>query len=110
MATVVILNTNQMGHGDAELGRKILGTCLRKLVSIPDLAAIALYNSGVHLATKDSPVAIELGQLQERGVDILACGTCVDYYGLQGRLLVERTSNMDEILARLRDADKLITL
>ena len=110
MATVIILNNNQMGHGDAEFGRKLLGTCLRKLVSISDLSAIVLYNEGVHLATKDSPVAVELRQLHERGVDLLACGTCVEYYGLKDKLLVERPSNMDEILACLAEADKVITL
>ena len=110
MATAVILNTNQMGHGDQELGLKILATCLRKLVSIPDLRSIVLYNSGVHLATTDSPVAVELRQLRENGVDILPCGTCADYYDVTDKLITRRPSNMDEILAVLRDADKVITL
>ena len=110
MATVVILNTNQMGHGEARLGRKILGTCLRKLVSMPDLSAIVLYNAGVKLATKDSPVAIELRQLHEQGVDLLPCGTCLEYYGLQEQIIVEQPSSMDDILACLGGADKVITL
>jgi len=110
MSTVIIFNKDQMGHGDVKFGQKLLGTCLRKLVRIPDLSAIVLYNGGVHLATKDSPVAVELGQLHERGVDLLACGTCVEYYGLKDKLLVEHPSNMDEILACLAEADKVITL
>lgn len=110
MATSVIINTNQMGHGDPELGLRILGTCLRKLTNMPDLRSIVLYNSGVCLATTDSPVAVELRQLRENGVDILPCGTCADYYKVADRLITRRPSNMDEILAALREADKVITL
>jgi len=110
MGTVFVLRTDQMGEGDPELGTKILGTCLRKLTSFGDLEAIVLYNSGVHLATRGSPVAADLVLLDERGVDVLPCGTCVEHYGLQDRLLFERVSNMDEILATLMEADKVITL
>jgi hypothetical protein len=110
MATAVILNTNQMGHGDPELGLKILATFLRKAVSIPDLRSVILYNNGVHLATEGSPVAVELNQLHERGVDILPCGTCADFYKVKDKLTTEGPSNMDEIVAALRDADKVITL
>ena len=110
MKTVLVLNNDQMGHGDAELGRKILGTCLRKTMRIPGLEAVVLYNAGVKLATKDSPFAPELSQLHENGVDLLACGTCVQHYDLQDQLVVNRLSNMDEILATLQKAEKVITL
>lgn len=110
MATVIVLNQSQMGHGDSDLGRKILATCLRKLRIFPDLEAVVLYNSGVHLARQDSFVAGELSMLQEHGVDVLVCGTCVEHFDLTGQLLVERPSNMDDILAAMRSADKVITL
>ena len=60
MRTVLVLNRDQMGSGDAELGRKILITCLRKLPKFEGLEAIVLYNGGVKLATKTSPAATEL--------------------------------------------------
>lgn len=110
MATVIVLNNNQLGQGDAELGQKILKNCLRKLGAFNDLEAIVLYNAGVQLAAKDSPVAAELLLLYENGVDLLPCGTCVEHYGLAGRLIVDRTSNMDDILALLRQAGKVMTL
>lgn len=110
MATVIILDKDQMGHGDRELGQKILGTCLRKLVSFSELEAVVLYNAGIHLATRDSPLASDVHQLEAEGVDFLVCGTCVEHYGVQDRLVVHRVSNMDEILATLAQADKVITL
>ncbi len=110
MATVIVLNKAQMGHGDVELGRKILATCLRKLPAFPNLEAIVFYNAGVKLGTKDSFVAEELMLLREHGVDLLFCGTCVEYFGLRDQLILEKPSNMDEILAAMRAADKVITL
>lgn len=110
MKTVFVISHDQMGHGDIELGSKILGTCLRKLLNFPGLEAVVLYNAGVKLATKDSPVASELHQLHQAGVEILPCGTCVTHYDLNDRMIVDRVSNMDEILNTLRDADKVITL
>lgn len=110
MAAVIVINKDQMGSGDKELGMKILGTCLRKLVNFPELEAIVLYNGGVKLCTASSPVATELTQLHERGIDILPCGTCVDFFGLKDQVLFGRVSNMDEILATVGKADKVITL
>lgn len=108
MQTVLVLNHDQMGHGDPALGQKILGTFLRKSRAIGDLAAIVLYNSGVRLAAKDSPVLGELLQLHESGVDVRPCGTCVEYYAVE--LGIGPVSNMDEIIRELDRAAKVITL
>jgi sulfur relay (sulfurtransferase) complex TusBCD TusD component (DsrE family) len=110
MRTVIVLNRDQMGHGDADLGVKILGTCLRKLGRFEGLKAIVLYNAGVKLATKVSPVATELNILSHDGVDLLACGTCVEHYGIEDDLIVDHISTMDEILRTMQAADKVITL
>ncbi len=111
MKTAIILNRDQMGEGDRALGQKALTTCLRKLVTFGDkLEAILLYNSGVKLAAKDSFVAVELRQLHDNGVEILACTTCVEHFGLTGNLLVDKACSMDEIVSAMRKAEKVITL
>lgn len=110
MATVVVLNKAQMGDGNEELGRKILQIFLRKAAAISDLEALLLYNAGVQLATKDSFVAQELTVLHEHGIDILVCGTCVEYFGLRERLLWDPPSNMDAIVSTMNQANKVITI
>ena len=110
MGTIFVLNKAQMGSGDEALGRKILASCLRKLANSADLRAIVFYNGGVNLVTKASPVAVEIGLLREKGVDLLACGTCVEHFGTKDQLLLDGVSNMDEILAAIADADKVVTL
>jgi hypothetical protein len=108
MRTIVVLNQDQMGHGDRELGRKILATFLRKAIALEGLDAIVLYNSGVKLLVKDSPVLAELALLAERGIDLVPCGTCVQHFGIE--LAAGKTSDMDTILRELSAAEKVITL
>ena len=106
--TVVVLNQDQLGHGDSELGRKILGTFLRKCVALHGLETIVLYNGGVRLVAADSPVLAELSSLENNGVDLLPCGTCIEALGIE--VSVGKVSNMDEIVAELANAEKVITM
>ncbi len=108
METVVILNQDQMGHGDRALSQKILGTFLKKSISLTGLSAIVMWNSGVKLVGSESPVLAELKLLEERGVDLLPCGTCLAHYGITP--LVGTVSDMDKIMAELGRAAKVITL
>lgn len=108
MKTVVVLNRDQMGHGDADLGMRILGAFLRKCLAMHELHAIVLYNSGVKLVADPSPLIPDFLQLFERGIEILPCGTCLDHYGLASRVSV--ASDMDSIIRELDAADKVITL
>ena len=108
MKTVIVLNNDQMGHGDPALGRKILATFLRKSPAIREVTAIVLYNSGVKLACAGSPVLVELSQLHDAGVELRPCTTCLEHYGLQ--VAVGQAANMDEIVQELARAEKVITL
>lgn len=110
MRTVLLLGHDGMGHGDAELGRRILATFFRKSVAIRDLHAVLLYNAGVRLAAEGSPVLTELRQLHDNGVDISPCATCVDHFGLRDRIAVGEIGTMDGIVDELNRAEKVITL
>lgn len=108
METVVIMSRSQMGDGDPNLGRKILGTFLRKAIALPNFSAILFYNDGVRLVAPDSPVLTELTLLEERGVDIVPCGTCLQHYGIEPA--VGSVSDMDTIVREMGRAAKVITL
>lgn len=108
MDTVVVLNQDQMGHGDRALGQRILQTFLQKSIALPGFTAILFYNSGVKLVADGSPVLAELRSLEERGVDLVPCGTCLNHYALTPA--VGKVANMDAILAELGRAAKVITL
>ena len=108
MDTIVVMNQDQMGHGDRQLGQKILGTFLKKSISLPGFSAIVFYNSGVKLVADGSPVLTELKLLEERGVDLVHCGTCLQHFGITP--VVGKVSDMDTILRELGRAAKVITL
>ncbi|MEZ5967385.1 MAG: sulfurtransferase-like selenium metabolism protein YedF [Planctomycetota bacterium] len=108
MRTVVVLNQDHMGHGDPELGRKILGTFLRKAVALEGLDAIVLFNSGVKLLAKDSPLLAEFTLLSERGIDVVPCGTCVQHFDIE--VAAGKVSDMDTIVREMSAAQKVITL
>jgi len=108
MDTIVVLNQDQMGHGDRALGQKVLGTFLRKSIALPEFRAILFYNAGAKLVAADSPVLAELRLLEERGVDLVPCGTCLAHYGVTPA--VGKVADMDAIVREMGRAAKVITL
>jgi len=108
MKTVLVLNHDQMGQGDANLGRRLLGAFLSKSAIMKELTGIVFYNNGVKLIVEDSPLLPALKHLHDAGVDLFPCGTCLEYYGLKPAIV--RASDMDEIIRELDRAEKVITL
>ena len=109
MKTTIILNSESMGKGNDELGKKLMGSFLRKICMLdnkPD--AILFYNSAVKLLAKGSSVLDALYSLSDAGVDLIACGTCVSFYELDDNIEVGRVSNMDEIVRTLQKSEKII--
>ncbi len=95
---VLVLGNRGMGAGDETLGLTILGNFLKTLVGNPlRPGKIVCWNAGVKLLTEDSPVIGTLQELEGVGVVVLACKTCVDHFGLQGKLRAGEISTMPVI-------------
>ncbi len=109
--TVVVVNGESMGRGDDGLGAKLLGNFLRTAATVdPKPDAIVFYNAGVRLLGPGSAALDALRQLDGAGVDLLACVTCLEFFGLAERIQVGRVSNMREIVQRAMEAGKVWTL
>jgi selenium metabolism protein YedF len=111
MADVILINNEFFGKGSDELGKKLMGAFLRKIWSQqkkPD--SIILYNSAVKLITEGSDCLDAMYGLEESGIDIIACGTCVEFFDLKNSIKVGRISDMDEISITLMQAAKVITI
>lgn len=67
---------------------------------------IVFYNSGVYLTVKDSPVLDDIKVLAENGVEIISCGTCLDFFGLKEELAVGEISNMYTIYEAIKNAGR----
>ncbi len=94
-AYVVVVSSDKMGEGDPQLGTILMKGFLNALHEQPVLPThLIFYNSGVKLTTVDSGVSSSLKALEESGVEILICGTCVDFYRIKEELGVGKISNM----------------
>lgn len=92
---VILLTTDSMGTGERELGEQLLETFLTLLKQRETLpTAIFCLNRGVLALTSDSLASVHLKELADRGVRVLACKTCVDYYGIGDRLDAGEISSM----------------
>ncbi len=107
---VYVISSDSMGRGSDELGWALLQTfvqTIRDVDPLPD--RILLYNGGVKLVTGDSGALDALKELQERGVEILACGTCLDFFGLRSAIKVGGISNMYDIMSSMAGATKIVS-
>ena len=107
--TVVQVTGNTMGSGDDELGALLLRSFIKtqpELDTIPD--AIVFYNAGVKLCCDDSLLLDDLRALENAGIEIIACGTCLNYYELGDRLAVGRVTDMLEIAGLLAAAGRVV--
>ncbi len=109
--TIVIVNAESMGRGDDALGAKLLGNFFRTLANVdPKPDAIVFYNAAVKLLAPGSAFLEPLKQLEDAGVDLLACLTCLEFFALGGKLAVGQVSNMREIVQRTMAAAKVVTI
>jgi selenium metabolism protein YedF len=106
---VVYINSNLLGIGDEALGSILMRAFLKTLMDMETKPSRLIFiNSGVCLTSEGSEVLETLKALSQKGVDILSCGTCLDFYGLKEKLKVGIISNMYDIAQSLLEADRLI--
>jgi selenium metabolism protein YedF len=110
-STVMMIGSETLGRGSEELGG-ILTRGLFHTLAEGDRKpnALIFINSGVKLVANGSPVADDLRALEEQGVQVLACGTCLGYYELKDKVAVGQISNMYSIVEMMLDADKVSSL
>ncbi len=107
--TAVVFSSDVMGQGDPQLGATLMNAFLQSLVMVAELPQrLLFYNRGVFLCLDDSPVLQELQALEEKGLELLVCGTCLDFYQVRDRLAAGKVSNMFTILESQLQAQRII--
>jgi len=108
---LVIMGTDRLGRGDDVLGVKLMASFISTLKEMgPDLWCVVMLNAGVKLAVAGSEVLAGLQDLEQTGVRLLVCGTCLTYFQLLEAKQVGETTNMLDIVTAMQLADKVITL
>ena len=98
--TVVVLSSDKMGSGNDELGGALMKAfvfALSQQETLPD--TILCYNGGVKLTCEG---------MAARGVEIMSCGTCLNFYDLKEKLAVGEVTNMYVIVEKMSGADRVV--
>ena len=107
----VFVGRDIIGDGDRELGTNLMRMFFYTLSQGEDKPGAVLFmNAGVKLPTLDEQVVEHLKALSAVGVEILVCGTCLNFYGLTDQLRVGTVSNMYDIVTRMQKAGKVVSL
>lgn len=107
--TVVVIASDRMGEGNDELGKVLIKGFLFAVTQLDTLPRTMLfYNGGATLTTEGSDSLEDLKNLEAQGVEILTCGTCLNYYNLSDKLQVGSVTNMYSIVEKMAGASKII--
>jgi selenium metabolism protein YedF len=107
---VIAFSGNTMGRGSDELGEILIKAFVNIIKETTPLPSHCLfYNSGILLAVEGSTLVESLRDLEKRGVAMLVCGTCVDYFKKLDLLRVGTISNMYTILETMTAAGHVLT-
>lgn len=106
---VIAFNSDRMGSGNDELGKVLIKGFIFAVTQLEQLPKTMLfYNGGATLTAEGSDSLEDLKSLEAQGVEILTCGTCLNYYGLTEKLQVGSVTNMYTIVEKLTEADKVV--
>lgn len=106
---VIVVDSDRMGSGNDELGKVLMKGFLFAVTQLEMLPKTMLfYNGGATLTAEGSDSLEDLKSLEAQGVEILTCGTCLNYYGLTEKLQVGSVTNMYTIVEKMAEADKIV--
>jgi selenium metabolism protein YedF len=108
---LVLMGCDTLGRGDEFLGGRLMVNFIATLKEMgQDLWCVVLLNNGVKLAVAGSEVIPGLRDLENSGVRLLVCGTCLNHFQLLEKKQVGETTNMLDIVTAMQLADKIVTL
>lgn len=107
--TVVVVSSDRMGTGNDDLGKVLIKGFIFAVTQLDTLPKTMLfYNGGATLTCEGSDSLEDLKSLEAQGVQIMTCGTCLDYYGLKEKLAVGTVTNMYSIVETIAGASNII--
>ena len=109
---VIVFKSDGMGLTDNQGLREVLARKFLTLIADADMLpkAICFYTDGVKLVCEGSPILAELQALEQRGVHLVICKTCLDTFGLADQVRVGIVGGMTDIITALWQADTVIDL
>jgi len=108
---VVVIGSDELGGGEPELGKILMKSFIYSLSELDKVPSSVIFlNKGAYLTAAGSNALPDLKILEQKGAEILTCGTCSDYYGLENRIEAGSIIDMYGIAERMAHADTVINL
>ena len=109
--SIILVTNNGLGTADLTLQHKLASKYFELLLQNENLpAAICFYTEGVKLTVTDSPVLEQLKALESKGVRLVICSTCLEYYNIGSQIQVGIVGGMTDIIEAQTKASKVITI
>ncbi len=107
----IAFSSNLMGSGEAELGHILMKSFLYTVrETAPYPKSMVFFNSGVKLTTEEGQILDDLRHLESMGVEILVCGTCLDFYKIKEDIKVGEIANMYSIYEAMKNSISTINI
>ncbi|WP_297597572.1 sulfurtransferase-like selenium metabolism protein YedF [uncultured Cetobacterium sp.] len=107
--TVIVIASDKMGEGDELLGETLMKGFIYTLTEMEVLPkTILFYNKGIFFTSNIESSIKDLKTLEKRGVEILSCGACANFYHLENNIAVGTITNMYSIIEKQMKARKVI--
>ncbi|MDF1548367.1 MAG: DsrE family protein [Bacteroidales bacterium] len=110
-SSVVMITSNGMSNAEPELSQLLLSNYLKLLIDeslLPN--AILFYGEGVKTVVENSLFIASLQKLEQNGVKLIVCKTCLNFYDLLDKIKVGNIGSMADIVHYQWNVDKVITL
>ena len=96
---VILIASDQFGKGEPDLGAAVLENFLVQLKQAEQKpVAIFCMNRGVYTLTDHSLSHLHLKELEEQGVPVFGCKTCVEHYGLVDELKAGKIAGLNHFM------------
>ena len=111
MSTMFVITSDGLGRGDDGLGRRLMMKFVQQLAATtPRPHVVAFYNAGVNLLLPAAPEVDTLKALEADGVDLIACGTCLDHFQIRQGIVTGRVSDMREIVTTMAASERVVVV
>lgn len=108
---VIAVTSDRFGVGNDDLGSSLMKSYLFALTEAEKQPKTLIFvNKGVTLVCEDSPCLEAIQALADAGVEIMACGACLNFYGLTEALVIGKISNMYMIVNKMNNATNTIKI
>jgi selenium metabolism protein YedF len=109
--SALVMTGDTFGRGDDNLGRILMTKFVRQLSVLESKPEVVIfYNTAVRLLSQDSPYLEVFREMEHAGVELFACGTCAEHFGLTERIGAGRVTDMREIAATMLTSDRVVTV